>query len=111
MTDEYQGDEEDEEMDSDAEQGVELRIDQIDDPIEHLLQGEIEVEGRMVKLEGTARSKYEQWRGLLREIFAEETGLDLFSEVNVGGRDQADVQVDFAARSDPLKFMLLQHTQ
>jgi hypothetical protein len=35
----------------------------------------IEVEGRMVKLEGTARSKYEQWRGLLREIFAEETGL------------------------------------
>jgi len=36
----------------------------------------IEVEGRMVKLEGTARSKYEQWRGLLRQIFAEETGFD-----------------------------------
>lgn len=28
-------------------QGVELRVDDIDDPIEHLLRGEIEVEGRM----------------------------------------------------------------
>ena len=27
--------------------GVELRIDDVDDPIEHLLRGEIEVEGRM----------------------------------------------------------------
>lgn len=28
-------------------QGVELRVDDIDDPIEHLLRGEVEVEGRM----------------------------------------------------------------
>lgn len=27
--------------------GVQLRVDQVDDPIQHLLQGEIEVEGRM----------------------------------------------------------------
>ena len=37
----------DEEDEEDDKQGVELRIDKIDDPIEHLLQGEIEVEGRM----------------------------------------------------------------
>lgn len=28
-------------------QGVELRVDQVDDPIEHLLRGDVEVEGRM----------------------------------------------------------------
>jgi uncharacterized repeat protein (TIGR03843 family) len=28
-------------------QGVELRVDQVDNPIEHLLRGEVEVEGRM----------------------------------------------------------------
>ncbi len=39
--DEFDDDEEDE------QRGVELRIDDVDDPIEHLLRGEIEVEGRM----------------------------------------------------------------
>ena len=29
------------------ERGVELRVDDVDDPIEHLLRGEVEVEGRM----------------------------------------------------------------
>ncbi len=33
--------------DADEERGVELRIDDVDDPIAHLLRGEIEVEGRM----------------------------------------------------------------
>lgn len=32
---------------TDEPQGVELRVDDIDDPIEHLLRGEIEIEGRM----------------------------------------------------------------
>ena len=41
----------DDESESDAQEsedrGVELRIDSIDDPIAHLLHGEIEIEGRM----------------------------------------------------------------
>jgi uncharacterized repeat protein (TIGR03843 family) len=41
------GDSDDSDGEMDDKQGVELRIDQIDDPIEHLLQGEIEVDGRM----------------------------------------------------------------
>ena len=32
---------------TDEQQGAELRVDDIDDPIEHLLRGEIEIEGRM----------------------------------------------------------------
>ena len=32
---------------TDEPQGVELRVDDIDDPVEHLLRGEIEIEGRM----------------------------------------------------------------
>lgn len=59
MTDVYPGDEAgtdsgtddgDEVLDGDknsSEQGVELRVDHVDNPVEHLLQGEIEVEGRM----------------------------------------------------------------
>jgi uncharacterized repeat protein (TIGR03843 family) len=43
--DEFDHDEFDD--DDDEQRGVELRIDQVDDPIEHLLRGEIEVEGRM----------------------------------------------------------------
>jgi uncharacterized repeat protein (TIGR03843 family) len=46
--DEFDEDELDEdELDDDEQRGVELRIDEVDDPIEHLLRGEIEVEGRM----------------------------------------------------------------
>jgi uncharacterized repeat protein (TIGR03843 family) len=37
----------DEEPDDADERGVELRVDPVPDPIEHLLRGEIEVEGRM----------------------------------------------------------------
>jgi uncharacterized repeat protein (TIGR03843 family) len=38
----------DDEFDDDPEQrGVELRIDRVDDPVRHLLRGEIDVEGRM----------------------------------------------------------------
>ena len=35
----------------------------------------IEVEGQTRRLTGTAEEKYMEWRRLLREIFAEETGL------------------------------------
>lgn len=41
---------EDEDEDEDGEQGgttVELRVDEVEDPVEHLLRGEITVEGRM----------------------------------------------------------------
>ncbi|MGB7879681.1 MAG: SCO1664 family protein, partial [Ilumatobacteraceae bacterium] len=33
--------------DDDDERGVELRVDVVDDPIRHLLEGEVEIEGRM----------------------------------------------------------------
>ncbi len=33
--------------DVEEERGVELRVDDVDDPIEHLLRGEVEIEGRM----------------------------------------------------------------
>ena len=42
-----QDDEQDEQDIEQEDQGVELRIDPVDDPITHLLQGEIDVEGRM----------------------------------------------------------------
>ena len=46
--DEFDDDEFDEDEDEDEQQrGVELRVDDVVDPIRHLLQGEIEVEGRM----------------------------------------------------------------
>ena len=32
---------------TDEQTGVQLRVDRIDDPIEHLVRGEIEVDGRM----------------------------------------------------------------
>jgi hypothetical protein len=35
----------------------------------------IEVEGQTRRLTGTAEEKYQEWRRLLREIFASETGL------------------------------------
>ncbi len=35
----------------------------------------VEVEGNMHKLTGSAESQYEQWRGLLKRIYATETGL------------------------------------
>ncbi|MGB0112993.1 MAG: SCO1664 family protein [Ilumatobacteraceae bacterium] len=41
------GAEDDGEDADDEPQGVELRVDDIDDPIQHLLRGDIEVEGRM----------------------------------------------------------------
>ena len=37
----------------------------------------IEVEGRTLKLEGSAEIRFAEWRRLLREIFAEETGFPL----------------------------------
>jgi uncharacterized repeat protein (TIGR03843 family) len=40
-------DEDEDEDEEDERQGVELRVDHVDDPIEHLLRGEVEVEGRM----------------------------------------------------------------
>ncbi len=46
--DEYDDEFDDEFDDDDDEQrGVELRVDAIDDPVDHLLRGEIEIEGRM----------------------------------------------------------------
>ena len=40
-------DDDDFDDDDDEQRGVELRVDAVDDPIAHLLRGEIEVEGRM----------------------------------------------------------------
>jgi hypothetical protein len=37
----------------------------------------IEVEGRTVKLEGSAETQFNEWRRLLREIFAAETGFPI----------------------------------
>jgi len=46
--DPYENDQEGfEDDDADDERGVELRVDAIDDPVAHLVRGEIEVEGRM----------------------------------------------------------------
>lgn len=35
----------------------------------------LDIEGRTIELSGTADAQYEQWRRLLKEIYAEETGL------------------------------------
>jgi len=40
-------DDDDESDDDDEQRGVELRVDVVDDPIVHLLRGEIDIEGRM----------------------------------------------------------------
>jgi uncharacterized repeat protein (TIGR03843 family) len=48
--DDEEGDEDDDDDDDDddeGERGVELRVDAIDDPVAHLLRGEVEIEGRM----------------------------------------------------------------
>jgi len=37
----------------------------------------VEVEGEVVKLEGSLEAQYSEWRTLLRRIYAEETGLPL----------------------------------
>ena len=39
-----------------------------------------EVEGHQVELKGTIEGQYEQWRQILREIYAEETGLPVNSQ-------------------------------
>jgi uncharacterized repeat protein (TIGR03843 family) len=44
--DEFDDDEFDDETDGE-DRGVELRVDDVDDPIRHLLRGDIEIEGRM----------------------------------------------------------------
>ena len=44
---EFDDDDFDDDDDDDEQRGVELRVDQVDDPIEHLLRGDIEIEGRM----------------------------------------------------------------
>lgn len=35
----------------------------------------LEIEGRTIELTGTANAQYEQWQKILKEIYAEETGL------------------------------------
>ncbi len=40
----------------------------------------LDIEGRTIELSGTANAQYEQWRRILKEIYAEETGLPV--EVN-----------------------------
>ena len=47
LEDEDLEDDGDENESEDDERGVELRVDAVDDPIRHLVRGEIEVEGRM----------------------------------------------------------------
>ena len=37
----------------------------------------LDVEGEVVRLTGTVETQYDQWRQLLRRLFAEETGLPL----------------------------------
>ena len=46
-----------------------------------------EVEGRTLRLTGSAESQYAEFRRLLREIFAQETGLPLDSEVVASDAD------------------------
>jgi hypothetical protein len=46
----------------------------------------IEVQGRTLKLTGSAETQYRNWRRLLREIYMAETGLDAVPEI----RDAAD---------------------
>lgn len=36
----------------------------------------VEVDGNVARLTGSVEAQYTKWRGLLRELFAEETGLD-----------------------------------
>ena len=40
----------------------------------------VEVEGEMVRLSGSAEEQYTKWRGMLREIYAAETGLPLMKQ-------------------------------
>jgi len=42
----------------------------------------VEVEGRTLKLTGSAETQYRNWRRLLREIYAAETGLPLAPELD-----------------------------
>jgi hypothetical protein len=35
----------------------------------------LEIEGKTIELSGTASGQYQQWRGLLKQIYTEETGL------------------------------------
>ena len=37
----------------------------------------LDIEGRTIELTGTADAQYEQWRRILKEIYAEETGLPI----------------------------------
>ncbi|MDJ0840786.1 MAG: hypothetical protein QNK37_30015 [Acidobacteriota bacterium] len=62
------------------------------------LDGEVEpmlvdLEGRTLKLTGTAETQYDNWRNLLRKIFADETGLPV--DPNTG----QPVDADTAAKS------------
>ena len=52
----------------------------------------VEIEGRTVKLTGSAEQQYQSWRRLLREIYASETGFALMPVENAE-HDPADVNL------------------
>ena len=52
----------------------------------------ISIEGQTVKLTGSAEQKYIQWRGLLKQIYAQETGLPLDSDLSNGNNTGLDEQ-------------------
>ena len=35
----------------------------------------LDIEGKTIELSGTVNEQYQQWRKILKEIYAEETGL------------------------------------
>ena len=49
----------------------------------------IEVEGRTLTLEGSAETQFTEWRRMLREIFAAETGFPLDPDTGQVTRDPA----------------------
>ena len=60
----------------------------------------IEIEGRTLRLTGTAEEQYKEWRKLLREIYLEESGVDAALE-QLPGPQQTDSQPAVAG-SKPL---------
>ena len=47
----------------------------------------VEVEGRVLRLEGSVEAQYAEWRRLMREIYAEEVGLATAPPVTTPQRD------------------------
>jgi hypothetical protein len=64
----------------------------------------VEVIGETVRLTGSAEEQYQRWRGMLRQIYASETGLPLESENGPGAAAEPAMEVD-ADASPPAEGM------